>query len=211
MVATISINPRNRDCVVVTQISKATLQGVPPQGPHQASNFNVLDQLKKTPAQISLFELLRISPTHRAILDKALQESIVSRDMDESVLQSMVGTITSSSRVAFTEKEIPIDRIRNNLEAYVHNKRIRRVLINGGECLNICTLKLIKELGYPQFHINSTKKINIKAYDDEECPSEGLVKLPVQIGPITTNIKFQVLDKELGYNILLGHPWIHVM
>lgn len=210
MVATISINIRNKDCAVVTRISKVTLQRVPPQEPHQASNFNVVDQLKKTPTQISLFELLRISPTHRAILDKALQDSIVFRDMDEILLQAMVGTIIASSRVAFTEKDIPTYRIRHNdplhLEAYVHNKRIRRVLIDGGEGLDIFTLKLIKELGYSQFHIDLTKKINIKAYDDEERPSEGLVTLPIQIGPVTTDIKFQVLDKELGYNMLLGRP-----
>lgn len=34
------------------------------------------------------------------------------------------------------------------------------------------------------------KKDNIKAYDDEEQLSKGVVILPVQVGPITTNITF---------------------
>lgn len=41
-VATISINPQNRDCVVITRRAKVTLQGAPPPAP-QASNFNVVD------------------------------------------------------------------------------------------------------------------------------------------------------------------------
>lgn len=114
--------------------------------------------------------------------------------MDQSALHAMVATITASSRVAFSEKDIPIDRGTHNdplhLEAYVHNKRIRRVLIDGGAGLNICTLKLISELGYSHLHIDPTKKINIKAYDDEECPSKGLVILPIQIGLVKTDVKF---------------------
>lgn len=77
VVTIISVNPRNRDCVIVTRRSKVTLQGVPSHTPPQTSSFNVVDQLKKTPAQISLFELLHISPSHIKILDKALQDSVV--------------------------------------------------------------------------------------------------------------------------------------
>lgn len=38
-----------------------------------------------------------------------------------------------------------------------------------------------------------------------------MVTLPVQVGPFTTEVTLQVLDRELGYNMLLGHPWIHAM
>lgn len=70
---------------------------------------------------------------------------------------------------------------------------------------------MIKALEYSEHYIDSTKRINIKAYDDEEYPSKGVVTLLVQVGRTTTNITFQVLDRELGYNMLLGHPWIHTM
>lgn len=98
-----------------------------------------------------------------------------------------------------------------HLEAYIHKKRIRRVLIDGGADLNICTLKLVKVLGYSELHIDSSKRINIKAYNDKEHPSKGIVTLPIQVGPITTEATFQVLDRELGYNMLLLCPWIHTM
>lgn len=127
----------------------------------------------------------------------------------------MIGNLTHGTHIAFTEQDIPSDKLLHNdalhLEAYIHKKRIRRVLIDGGAGLNICTLKLVKALGYFELHIDSSKRINIKAYDDEERPSKGIVALPVQIGPITTEVAFQVLDRELGYNMLLGCPWIHTM
>lgn len=38
-----------------------------------------------------------------------------------------------------------------------------------------------------------------------------MIILPIQVGPIVQKVVFQVLDRELTYNILLGCPWIHDM
>lgn len=85
------------------------------------------------------------------------------------------------------------------------------MLIDGGAELNICTLNLIKYLGYSQYHIDPTKRINFKAYDNEERSSKGIVILLVRVRIVTIDITFQVLDQECGYNMLLGRPWIHAM
>ena len=37
------------------------------------------------------------------------------------------------------------------------------------------------------------------------------IKLPIQIGPCTFNIDFQVMDINPSYNYLLGWPWIHMV
>lgn len=84
MVATITMNPKSRDCVVINIRSKVTLQGVPSNPPSITSNYNMVDQLKQTPTQILLFELLHISPVHKAVLYKALQDSVFARDIDEN-------------------------------------------------------------------------------------------------------------------------------
>lgn len=59
--------------------------------------------------------------------------------------------------------------------------------------------------------VDPKKKITIKAYDDEERATEGLVVFPIQVGPIQKDTIYQVLDIDLSYNILLGRPWIHEM
>lgn len=92
IMSTITITPRDKDCAVVTHRSKVTLQGEPSNPPPIVGTYN-FEKLKKTPTQISLFELLHISPTHKAILDKALQDSIVDKNMDENTFQPMVGNL----------------------------------------------------------------------------------------------------------------------
>lgn len=53
-----------------------------PKQSQPKAHFNLIDQLGKTLAQILILELLRISPAHKAILDKTLQESSVPQDID---------------------------------------------------------------------------------------------------------------------------------
>lgn len=62
------------------------------------------------------------------------------------------------------------------------------MLIDNGVGLNNCSAKLLNQLGYDENCINSSKKITIKAYDEEECKSQGLVVLPIRIGPIERDV-----------------------
>ena len=99
-----------------------------------------------------------------------------------------------------------------HIEVMIHRTRVRRVLIDGGAGLNICTLTLIKALGYSEEVIDTRKKITIKAYDEAERSSKGLAVLSIHVGPVERDILFQVVDVgPLAYNILLGRPWIHEM
>ena len=41
-------------------------------GPLAMSSYDLVQQLQKTPVQISIFELLELSPLHKEILEKAL-------------------------------------------------------------------------------------------------------------------------------------------
>lgn len=80
------------------------------------------------------------------------------------------------------------------------------MLIDGGAGLNICTLKLICALGFSEESIDPRKKITIKAYDDEERSSKGIVMLAIQVGLVQKDTMCQVLDIDLTYNILLSRP-----
>ena len=55
-------------------------------------------------------------------------------------------------------------------------------MLNGGAGLNICTLSSVKALRYIEDTIDPMKKIIIKAYDDEERSSKGMVILPIRVG-----------------------------
>ena len=84
-------------------------------------------------------------------------------------------------------------------------------MIDGGAGLNICTLQVVKNLGYTEEDVDSSCRITIKAYDDGECFSKGVIILPIKIGPTIENTLFQVLDIDMNCNMILECPWIHAM
>ena len=168
-----------------------------------------MDQLKKTPAHISILELLRLSATHREILDKALNEMYVPTNLNQDQFQAMVRHLTMP-HLSFTEHDdLSIHQPHNaplHIDVLVHSHKIKRVLIDGGAGLNICTLKLVLALGFSKDAVDPKKKIIIRAYDEEERSSKGSVILPISVGPVVRDVPFQVLDMDLSYNILLGYP-----
>jgi len=49
----------------------------------------------------------------------------------------------------------------------------------------------------------------VRAFDGSKREVVGEVELPVQVGPCTFQIVFQVMDISPAYSCLLGRPWIH--
>jgi hypothetical protein len=92
----------------------------------------------------------------------------------------------------------------------VSNFSMKRVMIDNGSALNICTLKFIKQAGYTKADIIS-EVISIKAYDNLERTTEGTILLPIKVGPVIQETLFHVVDLNLPFNILLDCPWIHAM
>ena len=87
---------------------------------------------------------------------------------------------------------------------FIHNVKVRCVLIDGGAGLNICTLIVVKGLSYSKDDVDSSRKITIKAYDDGEHFSKGVIILQVRVGPAIENTLFQVLDIDMNCNMILG-------
>ncbi|GLJ59482.1 hypothetical protein SUGI_1510350 [Cryptomeria japonica] len=162
------------ECHVTTRRGKFTLQGAPAKNTASSSTkpeYDLVEQLGKTPTFISILELLRISPAHKAILDKILRDTSVPIDLSVDQFQAMVGYLSVPHSLTFTEAD----------DAFVSKV------------------------------VNATNKITIKAYDDEEHSSKGTITLPLRVGLVTKDVVCQVLDLDLTYNILLGHPRIHEM
>lgn len=75
VVLVVNIKRPNAECGVTTQGGKVTIarpspssSRAPPKQKPNLDGYSVLEQLNKMPAQISILELLRISPMHKEIL-----------------------------------------------------------------------------------------------------------------------------------------------
>ena len=136
------------------------------------ASYSILNNLQRTNAQISIFELLKILPAHRQILDKVLVEENVAQDLDLEKFQSMVGHLTSPYYMSFSkEDENSLSHPHNqplHIEVMIHQKRVRRVLIDNGAGLNIVSIVLLRQLHYFEDSIDPRHKITIKAYDEVE-------------------------------------------
>ena len=75
----------------------------------QQSEFKVIEQLNKTPARVSLLELLMSSEPHRALLVKVLNEAHVAQDISVEGFGGIVNNITANNYLTFAEEEIPIE------------------------------------------------------------------------------------------------------
>lgn len=157
-----------------------------------------MDQLSKTPAQISILEILCILPIHKDILDKALRESWIQQIlMWTNFKLLLVVSLLPIIWLFLTKIWHPIflcTMMPFTWKYFSTSTKYNESYIYGGVGLNICTLKLVKTLGYSKEVIDSTNKILIRDYDDVEQASKWTITLPIKVGPTIKDIVCQVLD-----------------
>ncbi|KAH0641444.1 hypothetical protein KY285_032280 [Solanum tuberosum] len=113
-------------------------------------NYFIVEQLKKTPAQISLLSLLLHSEEHRRVLNKILNEAHVSKETTVNQLKRMAKRIFKSNTITFTDDELPTEGAGHNrallLTVKCEGYYVKRVMIDGGSGVDICPLSTLQSL-----------------------------------------------------------------
>ncbi|XP_070014755.1 uncharacterized protein [Nicotiana sylvestris] len=178
----------------------------------QAKEYSVIDQLNKTPTQISILALLQNSEARKNALLKVLSEAYMPNNITGREMANMVGHVLESHKITFHEDELPPERLGHNKALHItvqcEDYFITRILIDGGSSLNICPLVTLKKLGKGLHEINDGA-INMKAFDVSQRSTIGEISLCLRMGPTWFDVDFQVIDMPASYNLLLGRPWIH--
>lgn len=112
--------------------------------------YSILDQLKKTPAQISLLSLLLHSKEHHDVLLKVLNKAYVLREITINQLEKMMGKIFEVNRIIFSDDELPVEGTGHNRGLYITVKcedfYATHVTIDGGSGVNICPISTLQKL-----------------------------------------------------------------
>jgi len=178
----------------------------------QQSEFKLIEQLNKTPAMISLLGLLMNSEPHWALLVKILNETHVAQDISGEGFGGIVNNITANNYLTFADEEMPIEGRGHNKALHVFVKCMdhieAKVLIDNGSSLNVMPETTLDKLPFDPLHMRPSSMV-VRAFDGSRHDVRGEIDLPIQIGPHTCQITFQVMDINPAYIFLLGRPWIH--
>ncbi|XP_070015650.1 uncharacterized protein [Nicotiana sylvestris] len=178
----------------------------------KVSDYSIMEQLRKTPAQISLLSLLIHSDEHRRALMNILNVAHVPDKISVNHLEKIANKIFEVNRVTFSDDELPTEGTEHNRAIYLTVKYedfvVTLVLIGNGSSVNICPLSTLNKLKVEDERIHNNS-ICIRGFDGGGKDSVGDIVLELTIGPVEFTIEFQVLDVAVSYNLLLRRHWIH--
>ncbi|KAA0036947.1 uncharacterized protein E6C27_scaffold86G00270 [Cucumis melo var. makuwa] len=141
-----------------------------------------------------------------------LNKAHVGHDISVEKFSGIIGNITSSNSIVFTDDEIPPEGLDHTKALHIQLKCkdyvIARVLVDNGSALNLMPKSTLLKLPVDLSHIKSSTMV-VKAFDGSRREVMGDIELPVKIGPCIFNIVFQVMEITPTYNFLLGRLWIH--
>ncbi|XP_075079523.1 uncharacterized protein LOC107767020 [Nicotiana tabacum] len=178
----------------------------------KVQDYSIVEQLRKTPAQISLLSLLIHSDEYRRVLMKILNEAYVPDKITVNHLEKIASMIFAVNKITFSDDELPMEGTEHNRALYITVKCkdsiASRVLVDNGSSANIYpplfSAKL--KIGTERIHMNN---VCVLGFDGVGKDFVGDIMLELSIGPIEFTMEFQVLDVAVSYNLLLGRPWIH--
>ncbi|RDX65960.1 hypothetical protein CR513_55327, partial [Mucuna pruriens] len=152
------------------------------------SEYEMLDQLHKTPAHISLLSLLINLESHLELLLKVLNDAHVPQDIILEKFGGIINNITASRHLSFSKEEVQTERRDHNQPLDITVKRggymIAKVLINNRCSLNVMPKAMLDKLYLPGATLKNNPIVEVM----------GEITLPIRIGPKMFDITFETVD-----------------
>ena len=134
----------------------------------QQNEFKVIEQLNKTPARVSLLELLMSSEPHRKLLVKIFYVAHVAQDISVEGFEGIVNNITANNYLTFVEEEIPVEGRGHNRALHVSVKCmdhiVAKVLIDNNSSCNVMPKSTLDKLPFNASHLRPSAMI-VWAFD----------------------------------------------
>ena len=172
-----------------------------------AEEDEVLKQLQKTQANISLWGLLMAIYKHRQNLVDLLNQIQVPTTTISQDLNVMIRSINRELIISYSDKDMTKKGKHHNDLLHITvdalGKRIPMVLVDDGSALNMCPLKIASCLGLSVEDFVPTNQ-HVKAYDNSRREVLGTITLELTIRPMVKKVDFQVFNIASCFNMLLG-------
>ena len=171
------------------------------------ADYILIQQLNKSPAQISILALLLSSEVHREALLKVLKETHVRISTTNSSFEGMVSLVLATNQVSFLDDELPLKGKDHTLAMHIivkcEDMIVTRVLTNNGLALNACLMATLEHLKVDMSLIKPSTMI-IKSFDVTHHEVQGEIELMIEIDLRSFMVNFQVIKVDSPYNMILG-------
>ncbi|XP_047322478.1 uncharacterized protein LOC124926319 [Impatiens glandulifera] len=188
----------------VRRPTNATAQVPPPN--------SILAQLKKTNANISLWELLMYSIDHRQALLSELSKKSVSFDTTPTEVVAMMSTHASCCTITFDDSDLPSWGPSHAkalyISIYLEENVVPLSLIDNESALNICPWRTLARIGVTKDRLLPSD-LCVRGFDSSEREVMGNLKTIIKVANIPFEIEFVVLNIQPSYNLILRRPWLH--
>ncbi|XP_077217903.1 uncharacterized protein LOC143852407 [Tasmannia lanceolata] len=157
---------------------------------------NLLRQLKKTQANISIWGLLMASPKHCQVVLRELNAAQISVDITSDELVGLVAMARVSKTLSFTDEDLTFEGHNHTrplkITVICNGKKVPDVLVDNGSALNVCLLATAIVLGFgPNDFIPSEQ--GILAYDGTRRDVIGTLATEILIGGEIFEVELQKL------------------
>jgi len=178
-------------------------------------NYNILAHLKRIPALLSVYDALQMSPELR----KALITALTDPEPFKGKIEAPGGKVSSyeicascMACISFGDDDRQLGEENHNRPLYVtgtiFDTEINRIMLDGGSAVNVLPLKSLRAVGLQPRHL-SPSLLTIQGFNQAGERALGSITLKVEIGELSSNVLFHVIDSNTSYNVLLGRPWLH--
>ncbi|XP_070021891.1 uncharacterized protein [Nicotiana sylvestris] len=179
----------------------------------KVQDYSVVEQLKKTPAQISLLSLLIHSDEHHRALMKILNEAHVPNEISINHLETIANKIFELNRVIFSNDDLPVEVTEYNKALYLtikcEDSAVTQALVDNGSSANICPLSTLNQLKIHHGRIHKNN-ICVRGFDGNGTATVGDIILELTIGPVQFSMEFQIFDAVSANKIpkgeIIQHP-----
>nr|XP_016487688.1 PREDICTED: uncharacterized protein LOC107807762 [Nicotiana tabacum] len=89
----------------------------------------------------------------------------------------------------------------------IHDSNVKRVLIDPGSSMNIILLRMVNEMRMGDKIV--PKERSLFGFDNSTVITKGNIVLTTFVERVIKDTKFQVIDTDMDYNMILGRSWIH--
>ena len=146
------------------------------------SEYNVIEQLNKTPARISLLSLFQNSEVHCNAFLKALGEAYVTPTISIDGIDQLVENIIIDACITLVDEEIP-PKGRDSTKALHITIKYKshvmpRTLLDNGSSFNVMPMSTLSRLSIDLSDIRKSQMV-VRAFDGTKREVLGNIKLPI--------------------------------